>query len=826
MNITNYNSIKISCKLNKDGRTYTLTEFVSDDKKVILPSHFEGKPIITIAEKTFYQSDYIEITIPNTYRFINDSAFANSNKLVNVNMSNRVIKFGEYVFQNCKSLKSFIFPVNINEINHGFFEGCESLKRVYTPKNLEKIKPCSFHGCKSLRKIHLPNTLYSIFSSAFAKCESLEQIVLPKGLKEIGSGAFAGCITLKEINIPKSVVSLGSSIFSGCYASINFENGSSLKELNDCFSGYLGTEIFISKNIEKLDRFSHPFSGCLNLEKVVVDDENEKFYAIDGVLYSYFDGLILYPRAKKDSSFLIQKNTHISGSYFAMDVFEGCKNLQEFIVDDENISFQSINGVLFNKPSDDDELTLVKYPEGKKDVYYALPNETKRVGRIAFSNLQHLKEITLNEGLREIGFDAFINSSNLVMLLIPDSVEDISNHAFDGCEFPVLFGKKSSIKDITYAFRGYKGKEIKIPFGVVDIKEDSFEYAECNILFDEQREVGAYENTIFANMLYKKTRFEEFEEELDLDKESENSIDYRFPLRTLSDFAFRQFYGKEIVLPRRLKKVGRGAFYNCKNLKSLHFPNELEEEQKYDFFRYKSRIFNTLDELKYLIYEDTFKGCISLTDVILPNNIEMIGREAFASCLKLEKIVIPSTVKYIEQDAFKDCKSLININLPTELRLLKAGAFYGCESLKNINLPPKLTFIPEALFYNCTALEEIIIPESVKKIYRGAFQNCISLKKVVIPDSVEIIENGAFFGCTSLVEIKMPQRLMNSKIFEELNDPYSPRFIYNYRPDRKASSNSLQSKIDEYEENNGKELEGYDDVWGYYNINGHFPWEK
>ena len=52
------------------------------------------------------------------------------------------------------------------------------------------------------------------------------------------------------------------------------------------------------------------------------------------------------------------------------DVFEFCSSLTEIIVSLKNEKFSSENGVLYNK----DKTTLIKYPAGKKDTSFTIPN--------------------------------------------------------------------------------------------------------------------------------------------------------------------------------------------------------------------------------------------------------------------------------------------------------------------------------------------------------------------------------------------------------------------------------------------------------------------
>lgn len=67
-------------------------------------------------------------------------------------------------------------------------------------------------------------------------------------------------------------------------------------------------------------------------------------------------------------------------------------------------------------------------------------------------------------------------------------------------------------------------------------------------------------------------------------------------------------------------------------------------------------------EYDYFIMEDevTLQKYINkeAEEIIIPDYIEVIGKNAFRDCINLKTITIPSTVKCIEDNAFMNCKSL------------------------------------------------------------------------------------------------------------------------------------------------------------------------
>ena len=71
--------------------------------------------------------------------------------------------------------------------------------------------------------------------------------------------------------------------------------------------------------------------------------------------------------------------------------------------------------------------------------------------------------------------------------------------------------------------------------------------------------------------------------------------------------------------------------------------------------------------------------------------------------------------------------SLTSIVLPENLTTIGGSAFENCQNLTYINLPKNLTHIREYAFYNCVNLISIIIPNSVTIIERKVFNYCDNL---------------------------------------------------------------------------------------------------
>ena len=151
-----------------------------------------------------------------------------------------------------------------------------------------------------------------------------------------------------------------------------------------------------------------------------------------------------------------------------------------------------------------------------------------------------------------------------------------------------------------------------------------------------------------------------------------------------------------------------------------------------------------------------FKGCDSLTSVIIPEGVTSIEGSAFKGCSSLTSINIPEGVTSIGHGAFFKCSSLTSVNIPEGVTSIGENVFSLCSSLTSVNIPEGVKKIEKYTFDGCSSLTSITIPKSVRKIGEFAFKDCSALTSIDITKSVKNIEYGAFQCCSSLTSIDLP----------------------------------------------------------------------
>ena len=198
----------------------------------------------------------------------------------------------------------------------------------------------------------------------------------------------------------------------------------------------------------------------------------------------------------------------------------------------------------------------------------------------------------------------------------------------------------------------------------------------------------------------------------------------------------------KVIIPNSITSIGRWAFKNCHNLKSIEISNSVTSIGEYAFF-----------------------GCSSLTSVEIPDSVTSIGEYAFSGCKNLTNITLPEGLISIDNATFEYCIRLTNINIPSNVISIGRSAFQGCSSLTSITIPNSVTNIGKSIFNGCSRLTSVTIPDNVTSISDRAFANCSSLKSITIPNNVTSIGDSTFYGCRSLISITIPDSVTSIECF-------------------------------------------------------------
>lgn len=234
-----------------------------------------------------------------------------------------------------------------------------------------------------------------------------------------------------------------------------------------------------------------------------------------------------------------------------------------------------------------------------------LPSTCSVIKYSAFQESALLEEIILNEGLTEIGENAFSNCINLKSVSIPGSVQKIGQYAFFNCD---------------------NLKSAKISEGLTTIEE-----------------------ALFANCF------------------SLSEVELPSTVTHIGKFAFHGCESlPEIELPENLNTLGVQAFCFCYELKSVKFRGTLKYIDIYCFNDCYNLVDIKLPDTLIGISYYAFYNCKSLPEIIIPDSVYEIGDYAFSECHSLHKVVLGSGLRYVYSNAFQndpeinyvECKAL------------------------------------------------------------------------------------------------------------------------------------------------------------------------
>jgi|GEM_PF-2884072 len=232
-----------------------------------VPGTVNGETITEIGDSAFEDTDgLIQVTLPNNVTGIGEEAFYYCSDLQRVTLPKNLTYLGERAFQWCTSLESIEIPDGITELYTYTFYKC-GLKSAVLPKGLTSIGWGAFCGCAELSAIEIPDSVKFIDEIAFSGA-GIKSITLPKGITEINERTFENCHSLASVTFKGNVTSIGRCAFQDCGSLSGIKLPSTLNELgSSAFAGCEAlTEIGIPDGITELA--DSTFSGCTELAKI------------------------------------------------------------------------------------------------------------------------------------------------------------------------------------------------------------------------------------------------------------------------------------------------------------------------------------------------------------------------------------------------------------------------------------------------------------------------------------------------------------------------------------------------------------------------------
>ena len=357
---------------------------------------------------------YLNVTIPETITYnnntytvtsIGDNAFNSCSILKSVYIPNAITSIGNSAFEGCWDLGNISIPDGVISIGNAAFKNCNKFTTISIPNSVTTIGEYVCYGCELLSSLEIGNNVTNIKAYSFTLCNHLVSITLPISITSIESYAFWKCSLLTYVEIPSSTDYICNNAFKACnnLTTVKINSNSILSSPVKIIFGEQVTNYIIGEDVTEIGEFA--FQECDALTSIIIP------------------------------------NNIVSIGHGA---FFNCTNLREILVEPTNVSFSSIEGVLFNK----DQTSLIQYPIGKEGISYSLPNNVIRIMGGAFKDCKNIFSITLNNNLAELEEEAFYQCSGLTSIEIPNNVKSIGWAAFykcNGIKSIVLGGGTTSI---------------------------------------------------------------------------------------------------------------------------------------------------------------------------------------------------------------------------------------------------------------------------------------------------------------------------------------------------------------------------------------------
>ncbi len=256
-------------------------------------------------------------------------------------------------------------------------------------------------------------------------------------------------------------------------------------------------------------------------------------------------------------------------------------------------------------------------------------------GGMASGEKDKIKAITINEGITEIGENAFAGAQYTESLKLPSGLKTIKSKAFYNCFALNSVSFPTSLETIdSQAFYNDNITQIDIPENVKTFWWNAFGRNVGNAL---EKAVFRCENVQFYGFL----SGDEFESTMATAGPVGGGYDYEFSWsKKIPDNAFSFVTGnyvhtiEAVTLPDTITDIGQGAFNGLTKLTEITLPSGLKT-----------------------IGKNAFYGT-GLTQVDLPDGLQSIEDSAFNNADRLKNVTIPASVTSVGWCAFADCDSL------------------------------------------------------------------------------------------------------------------------------------------------------------------------
>jgi len=432
----------------------------------------------------------------------------------------------------------------------------------------------------SFAALVLCDGLQTIKANAFQECDGLLTIDFANGLTTIEDYAFHHCDSLLHIDLPDSVTTIKADAFKEC--------------------GWL-EEVVLGRGVTSVG--PRTFEACPKLTELTLSDAMD-VANYEGYNYSFGDTPIQIVHVPATVTFI--ENNYYNKTSIIQFVCEGTGERDYFDID----------GVLYHKDPYTNTQTLVKVPHAME-----LP-----------------ATFEVMDGTHIIGENAVLENDSFIGLVLPEGLQTIKGHAFQGCDYMETIDFADGLTTIEdYAFHHCdRLRSVELPDSMTTIKADAFK--ECGWL--EKVDLGRSVTSVGPRAFEACPKLTELTISDAMDVANYEGYNYSFdntPIRIVHvpatvTFIEDNFYNKSTITEFACEGTGEYGYFDVDGV--LYYKDKATGTQTLRKVPNKMELPTTFTVLAgtHIIGDNAASNHDSVENLLLPDGLQTIGVAARSDC--------------------------------------------------------------------------------------------------------------------------------------------------------------------------------------------------
>lgn len=748
----------------------------------------------------------IDGSISYTGRYL---AYGTNMRISSITVREGVEGIGSYAFTTLPQLTSVYIPASVKYINSFAFADNSSLASVTFDDDsvLEHIGASAFMNNIALTAIQIPCYVKYIGVRAFKNCRSLtsltfdyypevinvDTVISSSELYEIGDEAFMNCIYLMEVSTPNKLQILGDRVFYDCSSFVNFYYRS--QDVTTPFT-YIGNEVFKGTQF-----FTNEMQNKIG------------FITYGGVIYSYNDG-------GSPKNLLEVPENIVSISPYAL-VNTTYNNTQiNYITDSRPQTIQKLDGN--GAPMLDENNNPIYEYRVRTGVRTIYGENGEVIGKediiIVLSELEYARTtiLVLGRNVERIGAFALSELLSLNKVLLPNSVKEIDDYAFFGCQSLTEVTNTEGVSkvgiDAFYGTTWYTNFKNNFDGDLIYIGKAAYEYIGSSFATNTQLEIAEGTESLTPYLFKNQNgvivvKFPESVKDIGQfainatrDGVTESLLHTVYVANpNVENVAGALTVASKVILNSAPVMLKGKCVYKYESTESggttveltdtiylselltqlksagklplIYVPSQFYESyliadvwcELADYIRPFDLIYNDFvlekvqDGYNIVYYAGT------AADMVIPDSVEVegvtwgdiIGIRSYAFNPYVRSVVLGSNITYLYAYSFAKAINLESVDMSSS-KLVSIGdyAFNMCYELDNVVLPDTVISVGNYAFAYCESLTNIQLGQ-VETIGDSAFIYCVGLTEIIVPETVTALGTYIFNNCTNLIRLEI-----------------------------------------------------------------------